>query len=181
MRGMPLRSPPLHQGLLYFRLFVHLPSGSLTRRGLIVCVQWEHWTCTSTELPCGEGQTDCWNAMVPFLLPASKRTLSRRRSSSWRGTSQVKYVSMVPQGNKTLRCRAILPASLLELCFIPRSWRRLHLTCFYASWSWRQPHLTSRHQFEWLHIWFRAWYRWRRSPRVFQRSILFLWETTLHT
>ncbi len=114
-------------------------------------------------------------------LPASKRTLSRRRSSSWRGTSQVTYVSMVPRGNKTLRCRAILPASLLELCFIPRSWRRLHLTCFYASWSWRQLHLTSRHQFEWLHIWFRAWYRWRRSPRVFQRSILFLWETTLHT
>ncbi len=42
-------------------------------------------------------------------------------SSSWRGTSQVTYVTMVPRGNETLRRRAILPASLLELCFIPRS------------------------------------------------------------
>ncbi len=32
---------------------------------------------------------------------------------------------MVPRGNDTLRRRAILPASLLELCFIPGSWRRL--------------------------------------------------------
>ncbi len=31
--------PPLHHGLSYFRLFVLLPSGSPTRRGLIVCVQ----------------------------------------------------------------------------------------------------------------------------------------------
>ncbi len=29
-----------------------------------------------------------------------------------------------------LRRSAILPASLLELCFIPGSWRRLHITCF---------------------------------------------------
>ncbi len=34
------------------------------------------------------------------------------------GTSQVTYVTLVPRGNETLRRRAILPASLLELCFI---------------------------------------------------------------
>ncbi len=50
--------------------------------------------------------------------------------SSRRGTSQFMHVTMVPWGNEMLRRRAILPASLLELCFIPRSWRRLHLTCF---------------------------------------------------
>ncbi len=38
---------------------------------------------------------------------------SRHSSSSRRGTSQVTYVTMVPRGNETLRCRAILPASLL--------------------------------------------------------------------
>ncbi len=71
VRGMSLRSPPLHHGLSYFRLFVLLPSGSLTSRGLIVCV---HWTHTSTELPCGEGRTNCLFAMVPLseviLLPS---------------------------------------------------------------------------------------------------------------
>ncbi len=46
---------------------------------------------------------------------------------SQRGTSQVTYVTMVPRGNETLRRGAILPASLLELCFFPRSWRRLHV------------------------------------------------------
>ncbi len=60
--GMSLRSLPLHHGLLYFRLFVHLPSESPTRRGFIVCVQCEHWMRTSTELPCGERRTNCWYA-----------------------------------------------------------------------------------------------------------------------
>ncbi len=64
-----------------------------------------------------------------------------------KGNVQVTYVTMVPRGNETLRRRAILPASLLELCFIPGSWSRLHLTCFWAFWSWRHPHLMSRHQF----------------------------------
>ncbi len=50
--GMSLRSLPLHHGLSYFRIFVHLPSESPTRRGFIVCVQCEHWMRTSTELPC---------------------------------------------------------------------------------------------------------------------------------
>ncbi len=50
----------------YSRHFVLLPSGSPTRRGLIVCVQCEHWTYTSTELPCGEGRTNCWYATVPL-------------------------------------------------------------------------------------------------------------------
>ncbi len=74
VRGMSLRSPPLHHGLLYFRLFVLLPSGSPTSRGLIVCVQCAHWMHTSTELPCGEGRTNCLFAMVPLkeviLLPS---------------------------------------------------------------------------------------------------------------
>ncbi len=65
--GMSLRSPPLHHGLPYCRLSVLLPSGSLTSRGqVIVCVQCEHWMHTSTELPCGEGWTDCSFSMAPL-------------------------------------------------------------------------------------------------------------------
>ncbi len=51
----------------------------------------------------------------------SRSPCVRRSSSSRRGTSQVTYVTMVPRANETLRRRAILPASLLELCFSPRS------------------------------------------------------------
>ncbi len=51
----------------------------------------------------------------------SRSPCVRRSSSSRRGTSQVTYVTMVPRANETLRLRAILPASLLELCFSPRS------------------------------------------------------------
>ncbi len=62
-----------HHGLSYCRPSVLLPSGSQTSKSLIVCVQWEHWIRMSTELPCGEGRTNCWFAMVPlrevFLLP----------------------------------------------------------------------------------------------------------------
>ncbi len=71
---MSLRSPSLHHGLSYFRLFVLLPSWSLTSRGLIVRVQYEHWMHTSTKLHCGEGQIYCLFAIVH---PASKQTLSR--------------------------------------------------------------------------------------------------------
>ncbi len=76
VRGTSLRSPPLYHDLSYSRHFVLLTSGSLTRRGLIVCVQCEHM---STELPCGEGRTICWYATVPLKngLPASKQTLSQ--------------------------------------------------------------------------------------------------------
>ncbi len=74
VRGMSLRSPPLYPDLSYFRLCVLLSSGSLTRRGLIVCIQCDHWMRTSTELPSGEGRTNCWYAMVPlrrvFPLPS---------------------------------------------------------------------------------------------------------------
>ncbi len=66
VRGTSLRSPPLYHDLLYSRHFVLLPSGSPTRRGLIVCVKCEHWTYTSTELPCGERRTNCWYATVPL-------------------------------------------------------------------------------------------------------------------
>ncbi len=65
MWGTSLKSPPLHHDLSYVRRFVLLPSGSPTRRGLIVCVQCEHWMRTSTDLPCGEGRTNCWYATVP--------------------------------------------------------------------------------------------------------------------
>ncbi len=61
-----------------------------------------------------------------YLVP-----LAFRRSSMFpEGKSQVTYVTLVPRGNETLRRRAVLPASLLELCFIPGSWRRLHIMCF---------------------------------------------------
>ncbi len=63
----------------------------------------------------------------------------RRSLSPQRGTSQVRYVTMVPRGNEMLRHRAIIPAFLLELCFIPWSESRLQPTCFYASWSVRHP------------------------------------------
>ncbi len=46
---------------------------------------------------------------------------ARRSSSSRRGTLQVTYVTIVPRGNEMLCRRGILLASLLELCFIPRS------------------------------------------------------------
>ncbi len=54
------------------------PFRSLTSKSLIVCVQCEHWMHTSTELPCGEGRTNCWFALVPLKegRPASKQTLS---------------------------------------------------------------------------------------------------------
>ncbi len=59
---------------IVLQAFCPPPSGSPTIRGLIVCVQCEHWTRTSTELPCGEGWTNCWYAMIPlrgvFLLPS---------------------------------------------------------------------------------------------------------------
>ncbi len=51
--GTSLRSPPRYRGPLYSRPFVLLPSGSPTRKSLTVCVQCEHWTHTSTELPSG--------------------------------------------------------------------------------------------------------------------------------
>ncbi len=35
-----------------------------TSRSLTVCVQCQHWACTSTELPCGEGRTNCLCTMV---------------------------------------------------------------------------------------------------------------------
>ncbi len=74
IRGTSLRSPPLYHDLSYSRRFVLLPSGSLIRRSLIECVQCERWTHTSTELPCVEGRTNCWYAMVPlkrvFQLPS---------------------------------------------------------------------------------------------------------------
>ncbi len=53
-----------YHGLLYSRLFVLLPSGSPTRESLIVCVQCEHWTHTSTELPCGGRRV--WRPPRPF-------------------------------------------------------------------------------------------------------------------
>ncbi len=71
MWGTSLRSPPRYRGPLYSRPFVLLPSGSPTRKSLTVCVQCEHWTHTSTELPCGENRTNCWYATV------AKQTLSR--------------------------------------------------------------------------------------------------------
>ncbi len=76
------------------------------------------------------------------------------------------YVTMVPRGNETLRRRAILLASLLELCFIPGSWRRLHVTCFFRTWCLAV-------NFDWLHIWFRAAQRWWCSPKHLRRSISF--------
>ncbi len=75
VRGTSLRSSPRYHDLLYSRLFVILPSGSPTRKSLIVCVQCEHWTHTSTELPCGERRTDCWYATV--LLKRVFQLLSR--------------------------------------------------------------------------------------------------------
>ncbi len=45
-----------------------------------------------------------------------------------------------------------------------KSWRRLHITCFYASWSWRHRTWRLAVNFDWLHIWFRAGQRWWRSP-----------------
>ncbi|KAI2657472.1 hypothetical protein H4Q32_008807 [Labeo rohita] len=54
--------------------FVLLPFGIRTGRSLTVCVQFEGWTRTSTELPCGERLTGCSSAMVPLrgasLLPS---------------------------------------------------------------------------------------------------------------
>ncbi len=73
--GTSLRSPPRYHGLLYSRLSVLLASRSPTRKSLIVCVQCEHWTHTSTELPCGERQTNCWYATV--LLKRVFQLLSR--------------------------------------------------------------------------------------------------------
>ncbi len=63
----------------------------------------------------------------------------RRSLSSWRGTF-IGYVC----NPSSLRGRDAgsrghtsgIPASA---CFIPRSWRRFHRTCFYASWSLYHP------------------------------------------
>ncbi len=49
---------------VYYRSSVLLPSGTQTSRSLIVCVQCEHWTHTSTELPCGGSLTSYVYAMV---------------------------------------------------------------------------------------------------------------------
>ncbi len=48
-----------HHSPSYCRPSVLHPFGSLTSKGLTVCVQCEHWTHTSTELSCGEGRTNC--------------------------------------------------------------------------------------------------------------------------
>ncbi len=60
------------------------------------------------------------------LFPQS---VSGRSSSSWRGTSQVTYVTLVPRGNETLRLGPYfgIPASGLLHSW---SWRRFHRTCF---------------------------------------------------
>ncbi len=58
-QGMFRRSPPRHHGQSYCRPSVLLPFGILTSKSITVCVQCEHWTHTSTELPCGERRTNC--------------------------------------------------------------------------------------------------------------------------
>ncbi len=74
MGGQSVGKNPLSTRFLrgVMRLFVLLPSGSPTRKSLIVCVQCEH---TSTELPCGERWTNCWYATV--LLKRVFQLLSR--------------------------------------------------------------------------------------------------------
>ncbi len=74
---------------------------------------------------------------VSCRSPASGHQASRSKYTSLRETGSLSrppgvcnHVTMVPRGNETLCRRAILLASLLELCFIPGSWRRLHVTCF---------------------------------------------------
>ncbi len=52
------------------------------RKGLTVCVQCKHWTHTSTELPCGEGWTNCWFAMVPLREMGVKAHSTRSVSAS---------------------------------------------------------------------------------------------------
>ncbi len=58
------RCPQLVHGQSFFRHSVHLPFGMLTRKSLIVFVQCEHWTHTSTELPCGGNRTNSLCATV---------------------------------------------------------------------------------------------------------------------
>ncbi len=77
-RDMSPRCPQLLHGQLFFRHFVHLPFGMLTRKSLIRCVQSEHiCTHTSTGLSCGGNRTNFLYATVLIRRVANKQTLSR--------------------------------------------------------------------------------------------------------
>ncbi len=59
----------------------------MTSKGLTVCVQCERRMHMSTELPCGEGRTSCWFAMVSlsevFLLPSRPSVGGSLMPSTW--------------------------------------------------------------------------------------------------
>ncbi|KAI2652169.1 hypothetical protein H4Q32_015019 [Labeo rohita] len=78
-QGTYRRFPLYHHGPLCFRPFVLPLFGIRTSKSLTVCVQFEHWTHTFTDLPCGEIQNNCSSVSAPPKrgLPASKQTLSR--------------------------------------------------------------------------------------------------------
>ncbi len=79
VRGMSLRSPPLHHGLSYCRFSVLLPSGSLTSRGLIVLFSASAGHIRPQSCPVEKGGPTVRLPMVPLREgnPASKQTLSR--------------------------------------------------------------------------------------------------------
>ncbi|KAI2660031.1 ORF V: Enzymatic polyprotein [Labeo rohita] len=144
-RGMSRRSPLQHHGLSHSRPSVLLPFGIRTSRSLIVCVQFEHWTHTSTELPCGENLTNCLSAyeFLDLLSPLGVKAHSTRGISASKA-----FMSGVPMqdicdaaGWSTpltfvrfydLDLRVAPGSSVLPEC-------RLQRTCFKASWSVTSP------------------------------------------
>ncbi|KAL0151930.1 hypothetical protein M9458_052765, partial [Cirrhinus mrigala] len=72
--GYVPKVPSLAPRPVVLQAFCPLPFGIRTSRSLSVCVQFEHWTHTSTELPCGENLTNCLSVMAPLrgasLLPS---------------------------------------------------------------------------------------------------------------
>ncbi len=57
-------------------------------------------------------------------------SVSKSSSSSWKGTSQVTYVTMVPWKEWDTASQCHTSGILASACFIPRSWRRLRCICF---------------------------------------------------
>ncbi len=106
------------------------PSGRCTCAGHL----WRWWVVYAPNFP-GSTTWLC-EPLLACLFPCHScafHTLSRDLQVWRRGHLVPHSVSTqldVPGGNEMLRRRAILPTSLLELCFIPGSWRRLHITCF---------------------------------------------------
>ncbi len=136
----PMTSSPLISPRLWKSRLTQLkvwrsprPSGRCTCAGHL----WHWWVVYAPNFP--GSMTWLCEPLLACLFPCHScafHTLSRNLQV-WRCGHLVPHsVSTqldVPGGERPglrMRRRAILPASLLELCFIPGSWRRLHITCF---------------------------------------------------